>query len=103
MKVNNNDYSNKSIKYIKRINLNKKCNNSSSNKTNISSPKLKPIKNLKKNINNVIKTKYNFKKSFDSKLSLKQSIKRKSNSNNHKLIIPQCIKYNQKTIEVNKK
>ena len=103
MKVNNNDYSNKSIKDIKRINLNKKCNNSSSNKTNISSPKFKPIKNLKKNINNVIKNKYNFKKSFDSKLSLKQSIKRKSISNNHKLIIPQCIKYNQKTIEVTKK
>jgi hypothetical protein len=104
MKVNNNDYSNKSNKEIKRNNLNKKCSNSKGNKTKISSPKSKQITNLKKNINNGIKAKYIFRKSFDSKFPLKQAVKTKSISSNHTIIINhQIIKHSQKTIAIPKK
>ncbi len=104
MKVNNNDCSNKSSKDIKRNNLNKKGNDSKGDKISILSPKSKPIKNLKKNINNGTKPKHNFRKSCDSKYSIRQGNKCKSilsnqtiNINNH--INKQC----QKSVSVSKK
>ena len=107
MKATHNDSSNKSVKVIKKIKLNKKYDFSTKNNSDISSPKLHCIKNLKKNINikiNPIKhDKSNFKKSFDSKILLKPNIKNKSISKNYKTITPQTIRNNPKSNGINKK
>ena len=104
MKVNNNDCSNKSSKDIKRNNLNKKGNDSKGDKISILSPKSKPIRNLKKNINDIIKPKHNYRKSYDSKYSIKQGIKCKSILSNQTLYINNHInKHSQKPLSITKK
>ena len=90
MKVYYNEYSTKIVSVLRKPNINKKEDISIKNNSDTSFPKIKIIKNLKKNINdkfNSIKNeRNNIKKSFDSKNALKII---KSNPNNQKTIIAQ--------------
>ena len=48
MKAHHNEYSTKSVKLLKKLNLNKKEEISNKNNSDLSFPKIKYIKNLKK-------------------------------------------------------
>ena len=97
MKVHHNEYSTKSVKLLKKLNLNKKEEISNKNNSDLSFPKIKYIKNLKKNINDKfssIRNEKNIKKSYDSKNFLKTNYI----INNQKTIIPQNNRSSRKRI-----
>ena len=100
MKENHNDYSTRSVKILKRININKKDYFSKQNNSDINFAKLKCIKNIKKNINSKLneikKEKLNLKKSLNSKKYLKSNRNSKSNSNDNKTILSKNVKNSQK-------